>query len=118
MKRLLLSFTIFMAAFAIVACSKDKGDGQAPGYHNNGVYGSHPNAYGNCYGQNNYGGAYQGNCHGNNGFYGGGYMGGYGGPHTAGSCDLRFAGQTQLCPPGYQCQPAGIYGICVRSYFY
>jgi hypothetical protein len=120
-KKVFLGITIFLTAFALIACSKDKGGG-APGYYNgvygNGAYGTVPNA--NCnmpLGQQPYGAYPNPNCYGN-GVYGGGFFGGvYGGAYTAGSCDPRFMGRAQLCPPGYQCQPAGFSGICVRAYY-
>lgn len=137
MKKIVLSLSIILTAFALIACSKDKGGGNNANPANNGVYGSTPNDQGRCtngyagYNYNNYrngyvpGAYYQGqipqnqvNCipqgsyHQGNPYY---FQMGY--QYYVGTCDFRFAGRGQLCPPGYSCQPGyGSMGVCLRGY--
>ncbi len=137
MKRLFSLSVMLVAAVALIACSKDKDGGAHHPYGYNNGYG---NGYGTtpidsrC-GNNGYAGYNYSNYH-NNGFHNGhmpmnnlncipqGHIQG-GNPYFfqmnfqyyLGTCDLRFSGRSQLCPPGYQCQPAlGTMGVCMRGY--
>ena len=140
MKKLILCLSVLIAALSMVACSKDKGKGNANNngynnnYNNNSYYGNNNGRYantpndshcnGNGYGNQGYSqnGVYYGNqmrsnCnpqYGNSYGYNNGYMGRN--QMYMGSCDTRFIGRSQLCPNGYSCQTSyGPIGICVRN---
>lgn len=128
MKKLMLSVSVVMAVLAFVACSKKGSDNTANpyGYYGNGNYGATPNdprcgtgAYPGAY-PNTYPGQYPQNvnCIPQN-YISGGYPYYFQANYQVylGMCDLRFAGRGQLCPAGYQCQPAfGSTGVCMRMY--
>lgn len=132
----LLSLSVLLVAVALVACSKDDGGGAPNPYGYNNGYGTTP-IDSRC-GTNGAVG-YNYMNYNNNGFYNGynghvpmnnmncipnGYIQG-GNPYYfqmnfqyyLGTCDLRHAGRSQLCPPGYQCRQAfGSTGVCMRGY--
>lgn len=136
MKKLILSFAVIISALSMVACSKDKGGGNAnPNYNdgyygNNGNYGSTPNdsrcnnmGYAGYSYQGYQQGAYYGQQIGTNCIPQNMYMGGN--PYFfyinaqmyMGTCDTRYAGTSQLCPRGYYCQASyGPIGVCMRGY--
>lgn len=139
MKKLILSLSVVIAALSMVACSKDKGSGNAGNsdYNNNNYYGNNSGRYGTtpndsrCNGNGYAGysyrhhqqGVYYGNQMRPNCIPQNAYMGGN--PYYfqvnyqmyLGTCDTRFIGRGQLCPNGYSCQTSfGPIGVCMRGY--
>jgi hypothetical protein len=131
MKKLVLGLSIIATVISLIACSKDRGNGDN-GYNNG--YGTCANGgyQGFNYNQPGYqqgafsGNQYYGNVPSNincipaNSMYGGNpyyFQANY--QIYLGTCDLRFLGQAQLCPNGYQCTPRLAFssiGVCMRGY--